>query len=62
MDSVTVGGNNVVGSTEAIIDTGTTLIVGDSQSIASAYGGIKGAQDNGDGTYTGVSFLFHFPM
>ena len=62
MGGVTVGGKKVVGSTSAIIDTGTTLIVGDSQSIASAYREIKGAQDNGDGTYTGVSFLFHFPM
>ncbi|VDB98852.1 unnamed protein product [Peniophora sp. CBMAI 1063] len=52
MDGFSVGGSQAVSSTSAIIDTGTTLIVGDSQSVASAYESISGAQDNGDGTYT----------
>ncbi|KAI0032971.1 acid protease [Vararia minispora EC-137] len=52
MDGVSVGGTQVVGSTSAIIDTGTTLIVGDSQSVASVYSSISGAQANSDGTYS----------
>ena len=52
MDSATANGKPSVGSVTSIIDTGTTLIVGDSQSVASAYENISGASDNGDGTYT----------
>jgi cathepsin D len=52
MDGASLGGSQVVGSTSAIIDTGTTLIVGDSQSVAAAYKNIRGASDNGDGTYS----------
>ena len=43
---------SILSNNAGIVDTGTTLIVGDSQSVASAYEGISGAQDNGDGTYT----------
>ena len=52
MDGLSVGGSQVVSSTSSIIDTGTTLIVGDSSSVASAYSSISGSSDNGDGTYT----------
>ncbi|KAI0032960.1 acid protease [Vararia minispora EC-137] len=52
MDGASVKSKQVVGGRSAIIDTGTTLIVGDSQSIASAYSSISSAQDNGDGTYS----------
>lgn len=54
MDGVSVDGKAVVESVESIIDTGTTLIIGDSQSVAELYSRIGGAQDNNDGTYTGA--------
>ncbi|KAI0037070.1 acid protease [Vararia minispora EC-137] len=54
MDALTVNGQNVIpiAQTSSIIDTGTTLIVGDTQTVATAYRSIQGATDNGDGTYT----------
>lgn len=57
MDSVSVGGRTGVPRRTAIIDTGTTLIVGDSASVRRLYQMIPGAQDArnaiGDGFYTG---------
>jgi len=55
LDSLTVGGQNVFSSNisvSSIIDTGTTLIVGDTQTVQAAYQSIKGATDNGDGTWS----------
>jgi hypothetical protein len=60
LDSLTVGGQNVFSSNisvSSIIDTGTTLIVGDTQTVQAAYQSIKGATDNGDGTWSGASSL-----
>ncbi|KAI0064928.1 acid protease [Artomyces pyxidatus] len=54
-DSFSVDGKSVVSSTAAIIDTGTTQIVGDSTGIAAIYKGISGAASApqfGDGIYT----------
>jgi cathepsin D len=52
MDGMKVGSTTVTSSTSAIIDTGTTLIIGDSASAKKAYKAISGSKDNGDGTYT----------
>lgn len=50
-----MNGKSVVGSTAAIFDSGTTLIVGDPTGIANLFGAIDGAQSApqlGEGTYT----------
>jgi len=56
LDSVNVGGSAAVSSLSSIIDTGTTLIVGDSDSVSQFYSSIDGAQDAsssvGAGYYT----------
>jgi len=54
LEGVTVGGQSIfaVSQTAAIVDTGTTLIVGDTQSVQTAYSTIPGALDNGDGTWS----------
>ncbi|KZS90516.1 acid protease [Sistotremastrum niveocremeum HHB9708] len=56
MDSVNVGSKAVVKGISAIIDSGTTLIVGDSTNVAKFYKGIKGSKDAsstlGDGFFT----------
>ncbi|KZT25209.1 acid protease [Neolentinus lepideus HHB14362 ss-1] len=56
LDSVNVNGKAAVNSLSAIIDTGTTLIVGDSDSVSQLYGSIDGAKDAsssvGQGYYT----------
>ena len=52
LGGLTVGSTKIVGSTDSIIDTGTTLLIGDSASVKKAYAAIGGATDNGDGTYT----------
>ncbi|KAI0058456.1 acid protease [Artomyces pyxidatus] len=54
-DAISVGGRKVVSSSAAIIDTGTTQIIGDSTSIAAIHAkipGAKSAPQYGDGTYT----------
>jgi hypothetical protein len=58
MDSISVGSSQAVGSGSGIIDTGTTLLVGDSSAVKSVIGAIKGAkaapQDvYGSGLYMG---------
>jgi len=45
MDAVTVGGKQAVGTTSAIIDTGTTLVVGDPTSVSKFYESVPGSQD-----------------
>jgi cathepsin D len=56
MDSVNVGGSPAVSSLSAVIDTGTTLVVGDPDSVSQFYENIPNAQDAsssvGDGFYT----------
>ncbi|VDB83061.1 unnamed protein product [Peniophora sp. CBMAI 1063] len=52
LGGLTVGSTKIVGTTDSIIDTGTTLIIGDSATVKKAYAAIGGAKDNGDGTYT----------
>lgn len=56
MDGVSVGGNQAVSTTSSIIDTGTTLIVGDKNGVAAIYNAIPGAKDAsstvGDGFWT----------
>ncbi|TCD64939.1 hypothetical protein EIP91_003397 [Steccherinum ochraceum] len=45
MDSVTVNTKSVLGRISAVIDTGTTLIVGDTSSIKTFYTAIPGSKD-----------------
>jgi len=58
LDGVSVGGVIASGATSAIIDTGSTLIIGDSASVERIYQSMEGARDNKDGTYTGKCNLF----
>ena len=54
-DSISVNGRTAVGSKAAIFDTGTSLIHGDSASVAALFGAINGAQPApqiGEGIYT----------
>jgi len=68
-DSATVGGKKVFDKTLSIIDTGTTLIVGDKTNVKKLYDAIPGSKDAsssvGDGFFTfpcsaspSVSFSF----
>jgi len=56
MDSVTVGGQEALSTTSAIIDTGTTLVVGVPNQVAQVYQSIPGSQDAsstiGEGFFT----------
>lgn len=55
MDGLAVDGTSVLSTTAAIIDTGTTQIVGDPDSVATVYDQISGAvsaPQYGDGIYT----------
>ncbi|KAN0138186.1 eukaryotic aspartyl protease [Lactarius tabidus] len=49
---ISVNGKSVIGSSGAIIDTGTTQVVGDTQSVQAVYNQIPGSKDVGDGTWT----------
>jgi len=55
-DSLNVAGQSVVGSTPCIVDSGTTLVIGDTTNVAAFYQQIPGAQDAsatlGAGFYT----------
>jgi len=42
----------VVGQTESIFDTGSSLIIGDPDGIKALFDSIPGAQADGEGTYT----------
>jgi len=62
--SISVDGNTVVGNTEAIFDTGTTLIVGDKHGISKLFAPILGAQSApqyGPGLYT-IPCNFNTPI
>lgn len=54
--SLTVGGTSAVGSTTAIVDSGTTLIIGSTSGVKAFYSKISGAHDAsstvGSGFYT----------
>ncbi|KAK0490644.1 acid protease [Armillaria novae-zelandiae] len=62
MDSANIGGKAVVESLSAIIDTGTTLIVGDTNTVSEFYDSISGSADAsqtvGDGFFTGNLSIF----
>jgi cathepsin D len=45
MDSVGVDGKSVLGTISAIIDTGTTLIIGIQSDVKKVYSKIPGAKD-----------------
>ena len=45
LGGVTVGGRSVAGSKDAIVDTGTTLVIGDSTSVRAIYAAIPGSKD-----------------
>ncbi|KAH7912655.1 aspartic peptidase domain-containing protein [Hygrophoropsis aurantiaca] len=52
MDAVTVSGQDVTGSVQTIIDTGTTLIVADDYTVEQFYNHIAGGQPFGQGFYS----------
>ncbi|ETW79235.1 aspartic peptidase [Heterobasidion irregulare TC 32-1] len=64
MDGLAVDGTSVLSTTAAIIDTGTTQIVGDPDSVATVYDQISGAvsaPQYGDGIYT-IPCSFNTPI
>jgi len=55
MDSANVNGNAAISNVQAIVDTGTTLIVASQTQVSQFYGAIPGSQpapDLGDGLFT----------
>ncbi|KAI0043077.1 acid protease [Auriscalpium vulgare] len=63
-DSISVNGQQVVDSTAAIIDTGTTQLIGSSSGIAALYAQISGAQEDdslGTGLYS-IPCSFNTPL
>lgn len=58
LDSISTGGSEALSSQDAIIDTGTTLIVGTSSNVAKFYDSVKGSKKApssaglGEGFYT----------
>jgi cathepsin D len=42
---VSVGGTQVVGPQDSIVDTGTTLVLGDTESVRAVYAAIPGSRD-----------------
>ncbi len=54
MDRALVNGNQTVGNTSVIVDTGTTLVIGDMPAVESLYAGIPGSKpaDGTPGMYT----------
>ncbi len=53
-DGISVDGNTVVSGKGAVIDTGTTQVVGDTKSVQAIYDHIPGSQNIGSGTWTGM--------
>ena len=53
-DGISVNGKTVVSRAGAIIDTGTTQVVGDTQSVQAVYAQIPGSKDVGSGTWTSM--------
>ncbi|KAI9444474.1 acid protease [Lactarius indigo] len=60
-DGISVNGKTVVHRQDAIIDTGTTLVIGDTVSVRAIYAQIPGSKDNGDGTWT-IPCNFNTPV
>ena len=58
MDSVNVDGNAVISNIDSVIDTGTTLIVGDPDSVGQFYAAIPGSANASDTVGSG---FFTFP-
>jgi cathepsin D len=57
-DGITVNGNDVtVGNKQAIIDTGTTLVLGDLDSITNFYKNIPGSEASESGAYWTSTFV-----
>ncbi|EGN96283.1 hypothetical protein SERLA73DRAFT_185951 [Serpula lacrymans var. lacrymans S7.3] len=55
MDAVNGGGQSVLSNVDSIVDTGTTLVVGDTESVAQLYeaiGGQDASNTVGEGYYT----------
>jgi cathepsin D len=64
MPSVKVNGTTVTTNLSAVVDTGTTLIVGDATNVAKVYSSIPGAQKApsiGPGFYTGTFNQTSYP-
>ena len=53
-DGISVNGETVVNGDSTIIDTGTTQVVGDTQSVQALYDQIPGSQYVGSGTWTSM--------
>jgi cathepsin D len=67
MDMVNVGTKTVLQTTSAIIDTGTTLIIGDASGVKKVYSSVSGAKPAtdtvGPGFWTGTCMShFYYPM
>ena len=60
LDALDVGSKQIVADIQAIIDSGTTLIAGDPQTVAAFYAAIPGSADAseslGEGLYTCKGF------
>jgi Eukaryotic aspartyl protease len=52
IDEVVVNGKRAVGTTSAIIDTGTSINCCDNTTVQAIYDNIPGSATKGDGTYT----------
>jgi cathepsin D len=51
-DGISINGKSVINGESAIIDTGTTQVVGDTQSVQTIYDKITGSKYIGSGTWT----------
>ncbi|KAI9444476.1 acid protease [Lactarius indigo] len=60
-DGISVNGKTVISKQGAIIDTGTTQVVGDTQSVKAIYAQIPGSKDIGSGTWT-IPCSFNTPV
>ncbi|KAH9059067.1 acid protease [Lactarius vividus] len=60
-DNISVNGRAVVGREDAVIDTGTTQVVGDTQSVQAIYDQIPGSKYAGSGTWT-IPCSFNTPI
>ncbi|KAH9019324.1 acid protease [Lactarius deliciosus] len=61
LDGISVNGKTVIRGQGAIIDTGTTQVVGDTQSVKAVYAQIPGSKDIGDGTWS-IPCNFNTPV
>ena len=54
-DSVSVDGKSVLGATSAVLDTGTSRMIGDPDTVRTVYNNIPGSASASDGTWTSTS-------